>query len=59
MRLLSIPEDFSERDAVRHVTALIAEIQEEEGEMRWEELAAALEDHGFTSVEFTCGPTLD
>lgn len=59
IRLLRIPEDFGERDAVRRVTALIAEVQEDAGEARWEDLAAALEDHGFTVVEFTCGPALD
>ncbi len=59
IRLLRIPEDFGERDAVRHVTALIAEMQEDEGETRWEDIAAALEDHGFGTVEFICGPALD
>lgn len=59
IRLLRIPEDFGERDAMRHVTALIAELQEESNELRWEEIAAALEDHGFTTVDFVAGPALD
>lgn len=59
IRLVRIPDDFSERDAVRRVTALIAEAQEELKEWRWEEIAATLEDHGFDTVEFTPGPALD
>jgi hypothetical protein len=59
IRLIRIPEDYSERDAVRRVTALIAEAQEEIKEWRWEEIAATLEDHGFSTVEFTPGPALD
>jgi len=59
IRLIRIPDDYSERDAVRRVTALIAEAQEELREWRWEEIAATLEDHGFTVVEYTTGPALD
>jgi hypothetical protein len=59
IRLIRIPDDYSERDAVRRVTALIAEAQEEIQEWRWEEIAATLEDHGFSVVEFTPGPALD
>lgn len=59
MRLLRIPEDFGERDAMRHVTALIAEMQEESPDLRWEEIATALEDHGFSVVPFMIGPALD
>lgn len=59
IRLIRIPDDYSERDAVRRVTALIAEAQEELQEWRWEEIAAILEDHGFSTVEFTPGPALE
>lgn len=59
IRLVRIPDDYSERDAVRRVTALIAEAQEEVQEWRWDEIAATLEDHGFSVVEFTPGPALD
>jgi hypothetical protein len=58
-RLLQVPDDWSERDAVRHVTALIASIQETTPEWTWEDLAPALEEHGFTPVEFILGPSLD
>ena len=58
-RLLQVPEDWSERDAVRHITALIASIQEATPEWTWEDLAPALEEHGFRPVEFILGPALD
>lgn len=58
-RLLRVPDDFSERDAVRHVTALIAQVQEEYTDWTWEQLAPVLEDHGFTAVSFILGPELD
>ncbi len=59
IRIVRIPDDYSERDAVRQVTALIAETQETSAEWKWETLAAALEDRGFSAVEFTAGPALD
>ncbi len=59
IRLLRIPEDFGERDVVRHVTALIAEVQEEHAQWRCDDIVAALEDHGFTVVDCILGPALD
>lgn len=59
IRLLRIPEDFGERDVVRHVTALIAEVQEGEEEWRCDDVMAALEDHGFSVVDYILGPALD
>lgn len=58
IRLIRIPEDYSERDAVRRVTALIAEAQEQKA-WDWDDLAAVLEDHGFGTVDYTPGPELD
>lgn len=59
IRLLRIPDDFGERDVVRQVTALIAESQEGAGSWSWEEVVAALEDRGFTVVNYILGPALD
>ncbi len=59
IRLLRIPEDFGDRDVVRHVTALIAEVQEERPEWRCDDVVAALEDHGFNVVDYILGPALD
>ena len=58
-RLLRIPEDYSQRDALRAATSLIADVQENNPKCNWEDLAASLEDHGFEVVEFALGPTLD
>ena len=59
MRLVSIPDDFDQRDALRHATALIATVEEENPDSGWEEIAAVLEDHGFEVQEFMIGPELD
>ena len=59
IRLLQIPEDYSQRDALRRVTALIAELEEENPQCSWEDLAAVLEDHGFVPVPFELGPELE
>lgn len=58
MRLLRIPDDMGERDALRHVTALIASAQEDCPTCGWEEIRPILEDHGFSAVEFQLGPEL-
>jgi hypothetical protein len=59
IRLLRIPEDFSQRDALRHVTALIATVEEESPEYTWDDIAPVLEDHGFVPVDFELGPEID
>ncbi len=58
-RLVTVPEDFEEHEAFRHVTGLIAEVQEDNPEWDWEDLLEALEPHGFAPVEFMAGPSLD
>lgn len=59
IRLVQAPEDFSQRDALRHATSLIGEVQENDPDCSWEDIAAVLEDHGFTPVDFMTGPELD
>lgn len=59
IRLVQIPEDFDEQEVFRHVTGLIAQVEEENPEYSWEEVAALLEDHGFEIVDFILGPALD
>lgn len=58
-RLLKIPDDYQERDALRHATALIASVEEENPDYTWEDIAPVLEDHGFEVVPFMLGPELD
>jgi hypothetical protein len=59
IRLVRIPEDFEEHEVFRHVTGLVAQVEEENPEYSWEEVAATLEDHGFEIVDFILGPALD
>lgn len=59
IRLVRIPPDYPAKEAYRHVTGLIAEIEEESPGCCWEEVLASLEDHGFEPVEFQLGPSLD
>lgn len=58
-RLVKIPEDFEEHEVFRHVTGIISEVEEANPDYQWEEVASALEDHGFEIVEFILGPALD
>lgn len=59
IRLVRIPEDFERHEVFRHVTGLIAEVEEQHPGYGWEDIQATLEDHGFQPVEFILGPALD
>ncbi|MFA7387156.1 MAG: hypothetical protein WCZ87_05790 [Thiohalobacteraceae bacterium] len=59
MRLLRLPTDLESQEAYRHVTGLIASIEEENPDYRWEDISALLEDHGFEILDFILGPSLD
>jgi len=59
VRLVRVPEDFEEHELFRHVTGIIAQVEEEQKDYEWEDIAGALEDHGFEIVEFLLGPALD
>ena len=59
IRLIRVPDDFEEHEAFRHVTGLIASVEEENPAYDWDDIVAVLEDHGFEPVEFTLGPALD
>lgn len=59
IRLVRIPEEFEQHEAFRHVTGLIAEVEEDNPDYTWDDIAAILEDHGFEPVEFILGPALD
>lgn len=58
IRLIRIPDDFEEHEAYRHVTGMIAKVEEEPG-YDWDDILDMLEEHGFEVVEFILGPTLD
>ena len=59
IRLVRVPDDFEEHEVYRHVTGLIAQVEEENPDYDWDDIAVVLEDHGFEAVEFILGPALD
>ena len=58
IRLIRIPDDFEEHEAYRHVTGMIAKV-EEQADYDWEDVLDMLEEHGFEAVDFVLGPSLD
>jgi hypothetical protein len=58
IRLISVPDDFGEHEVFRQVTGLIAAIEEQDPNCDRDDILAALEDHGFETVDFILGPTL-
>jgi len=58
IRLVRIPDDFESHEVFRHVTGLIAAIEEQDPDCDQDDILTALEDHGFETVEFILGPTL-
>ena len=59
IRLLRVPPDFEVHEAYRHVTAVIARVEEHDPDYTWEDIEGALEERGFEAVEFMLGPELD
>jgi len=59
IRLLQIPDDYEKHEVFRHVVGLIAEVEEQNPNYGWDDIATMLEDHGFETVEFVLGPELD
>ena len=58
IRLVRIPDDFESQEVFRHVTGLIAAVEEQDPDCDQDDILAALEDHGFETMEFILGPTL-
>jgi len=59
IRLVRVPNDYEAHEVFRHVTGLIAEVEENNPDYGWDDIQAMLEDHGFDTVEFLLGPALD
>lgn len=59
IRLVRIPADLESHEAYRHVTGLIASIEESNREHRWDDISSLLEDHGFETLDYVLGPTLE
>ena len=59
IRLLRIPEDTEKHEVFRHATGVIAAVEEQNPDCTGDEILDALEQRGFSSVEFILGPELD
>ena len=59
IRLIQVPDDYEHHEAFRHVTGLIAQVESEDPDYKWEDVAEALEAQGYEIVDFLLGPTLD
>ena len=59
IRLVTVPDDIEEHEVYRYVTGLIASVEERDPDYTWGDIAALLEDRGFTPVDFILGPALD
>ena len=59
IKLIMIPADFDEHEVYRHVTGIIAQVEESQPNYQWEDVLVALEDRGFENVEYILGPALD
>jgi len=59
IRLVRIPPDYQDQEVYRHVTGLIAQVEEQDPDYAWEDVQAMLEDHGFETIDFQLGPSLD
>jgi len=55
-RLLEMPGDYEEHEAYRHVTGIIAAVEEQGGSV--DDIIEALEGKGFVEVKFLPGPEL-
>ena len=58
IRVIKIPDDYEEHEVYRHVTGVIANVEELIPNYDWEDILEQLEEHGFSEVEFLLGPEL-
>jgi hypothetical protein len=59
IRLVTVPEDMSRHEAYRYVSGLISDVERTDDNHWVEDALDLLEDHGFESVDFLLGPSLD
>ena len=58
IRLISIPDDYEEHEVYRFATGLIAGIEDHIPDYNWDDIIEALEEHGFSEVNFILGPEI-
>jgi hypothetical protein len=59
IHVVTVPADFEPQEAFRHVTGIIAAVEETEPDYAWEDVAEALEANGFVPINAIVGPELD
>ena len=59
IRVMQVPDDFQSQELFRHVTGLIAKLEQDNPDYQPDDIVALLEDNGFEPVEFVVGPALD
>jgi hypothetical protein len=59
IRLVRVPDDFESQQLFRHVTGLIAQLEQDNPDYGPDDIVALLEDNGFEPVDFVLGPALD
>jgi len=59
IRLVRVPNDYEEHEVFRHVTGIIASVEEDNPAYTWDDIRNELEDHGFEPLTFVLGPELD
>ncbi|MCG8428588.1 MAG: hypothetical protein MI754_14640 [Chromatiales bacterium] len=59
LRVVKIPADMEEQEVYRYTTGVIAAVEEADADYEWEDIEDALEQHGFETLEFVLGPTID
>lgn len=59
IRVVRVPPDFEQHEAYRHVTGLIASVEEDNPGYDWDDIESVLVEHGFETVDCMLGPALD
>lgn len=58
IKIIKMPDDYEEHEVYRHVTGVIANIEELIPNYDWDDILESLEEHGFSEVEFLLGPEI-
>lgn len=58
IKIISMPDDYEEHEVYRHVTGVIANVEELVPDYDWDDILELLEEHGFSEVEYLLGPEI-
>ena len=59
IRVVRIPTDMDRKEAYRYATGVIAEAEDCAPDCNWDDIEDALNGHGFETLDFILGPSLD